>query len=94
MQAGFEPKIAFQNDDYNAILGFVAAGVGVAMIPELAARNMREDVVVRSLGPRSPERSIVAAVPAGYRPAATDAMLQVLADVSERWVGGNRELAA
>ena len=94
MQAGFEPKIAFQNDDYNAILGFVAAGVGVAMIPELAARNMREDVVVRSLGPRTPERSIVAAVPAGYRPAATEAMLEVLADVSERWTAGNGELAA
>ena len=93
-QAGFEPNIAFQNDDYNAILGFVAAGVGVAMIPELASRNMREDVVLRSLGPRTPERNIVAAVPAGYRPAATDAMLEVLADVCERWIQDSRELAA
>ena len=31
--AGFEPRIAFQNDDYGAILGFVAAGVGVALVP-------------------------------------------------------------
>ena len=31
--AGFEPRIAFQrHDDYGAIMGFVAAGVGVALI--------------------------------------------------------------
>src|SRR4029077_15712610 len=37
--AGFEPKIAFHNDDYTAILSFVAAGVGVAPIPEMVARG-------------------------------------------------------
>ncbi len=30
---GFDPQIAFHNDDYAAILGFVAAGVGVAPVP-------------------------------------------------------------
>jgi molybdate transport repressor ModE-like protein len=39
--AGFEPKVAFENDDYHAILGFVAAGVGVSLIPDLAARAAR-----------------------------------------------------
>ncbi len=37
--AGFEPRIAFQNDDYSAILGFVAAGVGVALIPDMVSRG-------------------------------------------------------
>ncbi len=56
--AGFEPQIAFQNDDYPAILGFVAAGVGVALIPDMVCRGIREDVVVRELDPRPrPARS-------------------------------------
>src|ERR1700733_1870445 len=48
--AGFEPNIAFENDDYHAILGFVAAGIGVALIPDLAARAARQDLVILSLG--------------------------------------------
>lgn len=83
--AGFEPTIAFENDDYHAILGFVAAGVGVALIPDLAARSAREDVVIRSLGPRAPVRQVVAAVPAGYRPPAAEAMLEVLVAVGAEW---------
>ena len=45
--AGFEPQVAIQNDDYPAIIGFVAAGVGVALIPDMVSRNIRDDVVVR-----------------------------------------------
>jgi DNA-binding transcriptional LysR family regulator len=84
--AGFEPQIAFQNDDYPAILGFVAAGVGVALIPDMVARGVRDDVVVRSLDPPPPARPIIAAVPAGYRAPAVQAMLDVLTGVSEAWV--------
>ncbi len=47
--AGFEPDIAFQNDDYQAIQGFIAAGVGVSLIPELALAMVRDDVVVLPL---------------------------------------------
>lgn len=83
--AGFEPKIAFQNDDYHAILGFVAAGVGVALIPDLAARAAREDVVIRSLGAGAPVRQVLAAVSAGYRPPAAEAMLEVLREVGSDW---------
>jgi len=83
--AGFSPTIAFENDDYHAILGFVAAGVGVALIPDLAARSARQDVVIRSLGPKAPVRKIVAALGAGYREATTDAMLEVLLAVGSEW---------
>ena len=85
-EAGFEPRIAFQNDDYPAILGFVAAGVGVALIPDMAARGVREDVVVRQLDPPPPSRPIIAVVPAGYRAPAVSAMLDVLRDIGEDWV--------
>jgi DNA-binding transcriptional LysR family regulator len=83
--AGFEPTIAFQNDDYPAILGFVAAGVGVALIPDMVARGVRDDVVVRSLEPPPPPRPILAVVPTGYRSPAAAAMLEVLHEVADAW---------
>lgn len=33
--AGFEPRIAYATDDYPAVLGLVAAGLGVALLPGL-----------------------------------------------------------
>lgn len=86
--AGFEPTIAFQNDDYPAILGFVAAGVGVALIPDMVARGVRDDVVVRPLDPAPPARPISAVVPIGYRSAAAAAMLEVLHEVAGAWASG------
>ncbi len=86
--AGFEPRIAFQNDDYQAILGFVAAGVGLALIPDMVARGVRDDVAVRDLDPPAPARPILAVVPTGYHSPAVKAMLAVLREVSESWVDG------
>jgi DNA-binding transcriptional LysR family regulator len=88
--AGFEPMIAFENDDYNALLGFVAAGVGVAMIPDLAVRAGRDDVVIRSLGAGAPVRKVSAATPAGYRAPAVEAMLEVLLAVGREWEEAGR----
>src|SRR5689334_6814100 len=34
--AGFEPSVSFESDDYQTVQGLVAAGVGVALIPQLA----------------------------------------------------------
>ena len=52
--AGFAPRVAFETEDYVAVQGFVAAGLGVALIPDLireATRN--DDVVIRPLDPQS-----------------------------------------
>jgi DNA-binding transcriptional LysR family regulator len=92
--AGFEPQIAFQNDDYPAIVGFVAAGVGVALIPEMVSRGIRDDVVVRPLDPSPPPRPISAALPADYCSPPATAMLEVLREVSDSWVAERSELAA
>jgi DNA-binding transcriptional LysR family regulator len=92
--AGFEPRIAFQNDDYPAIIGFVAAGVGVALIPDMVTRAIRHDVVVRALDPPPPARPICAALPAEYRSPAAAAMLEILLEVSASWVAERRVLAA
>ncbi len=84
--AGFAPDIAFHNDDYTAILGFVAAGVGVAPIPEMVARNAPKQVHIRPIGPKPLTRPILASLPAGYRPRPASAMLEILREVSERWI--------
>lgn len=65
--AGFEPHVAFESDDYQTVLGLVAAGVGVALIPELALAPAptRADVVVRALHPHPPVREVIAALPGG-----------------------------
>jgi DNA-binding transcriptional LysR family regulator len=77
--AGFEPNVSFESDDYQTVQGLVAAGVGVALIPELALSVVREEIAIRALSPGPPVRQVVAAAPAGARlvPAAP-AMLGVL----------------
>ena len=85
---GFEPRVAFQSDDYNAIQGFVAAGVGVCLIPDLALVAVRDDVVIRCLEGRAPVRHVLAATLAGgYLSPAAAAMLEILARGRGR-VGG------
>jgi DNA-binding transcriptional LysR family regulator len=77
--AGFEPNVAFESDDYQTVQGLVAAGVGVALIPELALSGVREDIVIRALRPESPVRRVVAAtLPAPRRAPAAGAMIDVL----------------
>jgi DNA-binding transcriptional LysR family regulator len=57
-QAGFEPRVAYISDDYFAIQGLVASGMGVALVPRLALVSSREDVAVRPLRGRPPYRRI------------------------------------
>ena len=84
--AGFEPRVAFESDDYQTVQGLVAAGVGVALIPELALSVVREEIVIRALSPHPPARQVIAATPAGARllPAAP-AMLSVLQEAAARY---------
>jgi hypothetical protein len=58
----------------------------VSLLPGLALTNVREDIAVRSLGPRAPARRIAAATLAGrYRSPATEAMLEILTEVAARF---------
>jgi DNA-binding transcriptional LysR family regulator len=82
--AGFEPTVAFRSDDRVAVEGLVAAGVGVALIPQLTLPTTRPDVVVRPLEAAGLSRRVRAALPPGaYRPPAATAMLQVLREVCQ-----------
>jgi DNA-binding transcriptional LysR family regulator len=84
--AGFDPDIAFHNDDYTAVLGFVAAGVGVAPVPEMVARNAPRSVRICTLHGVKVSRPICALMPAGYQSRAARAMVEVLEEVSEQWL--------
>ena len=84
-RAGFEPRVAFESDDYTAIQELVGTGVGLALLPELALRPPHERVVLRSLGPDAPRRIVqVATRTAGFRSPATSVMLDVLRELEPR----------
>ena len=81
--AGFDPSVSFESDDYQTVQGLVAAGVGVALIPQLALSTVRDDIVVRALDPASPLRKVLAATPRGAAVTpAVATMLDVLREAS------------
>jgi DNA-binding transcriptional LysR family regulator len=92
--AGFEPNITFNSDDYFAIQGFVAAGMGASFIPDLALISVRGDIVVRSMGKRPPVRVIWAAtLKDSYCSPARQAMLEILTEVGGEFAANRRTLA-
>jgi DNA-binding transcriptional LysR family regulator len=61
--AGFRPRFVVESEDYVTAQGFVAAGLGVSLIPRLGLGvGVRPGVVVRELRSPEPARSIYAAV--------------------------------
>jgi DNA-binding transcriptional LysR family regulator len=79
--AGFQPRIAYISDDYFAIQGLVASGMGVALVPGLALASLRDDVAVRPVRGRPPFRR-VGAVTAGEPGGAVSTMLECLRESS------------
>ena len=81
--AGFEPKICFESAQWLGKQGLVAAGVGITLIPTLALATVREDIVLRSLGPDAPRRTIsIATLGCGYEAPAVEPMRAVLRRVA------------
>lgn len=44
--AGFEPDVSYETEDYVAVLGFVAAGLGVALVPRMILESVPHPAVV------------------------------------------------
>jgi DNA-binding transcriptional LysR family regulator len=81
--AGFEPHVAYRTDDYRAIQAFVAAGLGVAMLPRLALALMPPRIARVAIRPHSPLRRISAArLAKSFRSPATDTMVRVLTETA------------
>ncbi|WP_026422461.1 LysR family transcriptional regulator [Actinokineospora inagensis] len=59
--AGFTPNVMVESEDYTNAQGFVAAGLGVCLIPVMALSNPHPGTVVRRLRHPEPLRQIHAA---------------------------------
>ncbi|MEU5807994.1 LysR family transcriptional regulator [Streptomyces sp. NPDC047718] len=57
---GFTPRIDFATDDYPAVAGLVGAGLGVAVLPELALESVRAKGVSTLTVEPAVEREVVA----------------------------------
>ncbi len=60
--AGFTPTYSVEADEYPATQGFVAAGLGVALVPRMALGFTHDRVVVRPVRGAQPVRHVYAAV--------------------------------
>jgi len=78
--AEFQPRIPYVVLEWSAKQGFVAAGLGVTLVPALAAASVRPDVVLVVLDPQEiAPRSVFAATPEGVADsAAVRAFLELL----------------
>jgi DNA-binding transcriptional LysR family regulator len=63
--AGFVPRFVVESDDYPTAQGFVAAGLGVSMVPGLGLGTVHPAVVIRPMTNPRPVRCIYAAVADG-----------------------------
>lgn len=83
--AGYAPDVAFETEDYVTVLGLVAEGLGVALIPELILRSTSHpDVVTLPLLPSSRRCVFAVTTPDLQRVPAVTATLEALADAAAR----------
>ncbi len=93
--AGFEPRIAFNSGNFDVVQQLVAAGVGVALVPQLAFRVANPAIVVRRVKGADPKRRILMATRANTDPAAALVTTrQELELACERWAGRPPPLGA
>jgi DNA-binding transcriptional LysR family regulator len=78
--AGFEPRISFRSEDYEVIKGFVAAGLGVTILPELAGGH--PGIELRTVRGQKPVRRVWAVTRENEaRSPAAEEMLGILREV-------------
>jgi hypothetical protein len=70
--------VAFDSSEWLGKQRLVAAGVGVTLIPGLAIGAVREDVVLRQLGPDGPRRRILLATNGCLSPAPAVAPMKAI----------------
>jgi DNA-binding transcriptional LysR family regulator len=81
--AGFTPHVIVETEDYSTAQGFVAAGLGVALIPRLGLDTTHSRVVARRVRRPEPVREIYAAVrESNAQTPAVQAFLTALTEVA------------
>lgn len=83
LAAGFEPRIAFQANDYQEAQAMASVGLGVALAPRTAVVNKHPNVRIVSLGDTAPHRRVLVAHRLDRVRAATEmAFQQVLSEIA------------
>jgi DNA-binding transcriptional LysR family regulator len=84
--AGFEPRVVFGSDDYNAVQAFVAVGLGVAILPRLALTFPRPGLTRVALAEPPVRRIAAARLAPSFRSAAATSMLGVLKETATAFI--------
>ncbi|MFE6944211.1 LysR family transcriptional regulator [Streptomyces chartreusis] len=89
LRQGFRPRVAHVVGEWTAKQGYVAAGLGVALVPALAAASVRPDVrLVPVLDEGGPARAVYAATSRGRSlPPAVREFLKVLREAAVKMSG-------
>ncbi len=86
--AGYRPKVTYETEDYMAVLGFVGAGLGAALIPELnVSRAAHDDVVTLPISPGSSRTIYAVTTPDLASVPAVASTLEALAENSRKLTG-------
>lgn len=92
--AGFTPRIDFATDDYPAVVGLVGAGLGVAVLPQLAIESVRpRGVRMVAVEPEVRRRIVALTLPDLAQVPAVAATLDRLEGAAAQVVGRSRERA-
>lgn len=89
VNAGFLPRIAHEVIDSQSILGLIAAGFGVALLPASIARLTGDQIIFHTLGPSAP----VADVFLLYRQNDPSPVLRAFVDFARRFIKNTRKPA-
>lgn len=81
--AGFTPRFAVQAQEHHSAIQFVAAGVGISVMPRLAARGLPPEVTRLRISDPTPVREISALVRETGRPnPAAERLLEMLLELN------------
>ncbi len=80
--AGFAPSFAIEASEWYTIVSLVAAGLGVAILPESIAAFQHRDAVYRPIAGAPREVELVAARAPGTPGAALDACLHIVSELT------------
>lgn len=76
---GFSPDVAYETEDYVAVMGLIAEGLGIALVPDLILRAVQhEDVAILPIEPTSLRRIEAVTTPDLARVPAVRAALDAL----------------
>lgn len=86
-QAGFTPKVVFESGNIETVQSLVAAGMGIAFVPQMVTRSHASDFapVYFPLSAPRPSRTLVIAYRKGrYLSKAAEAFMQTLEEVMKK----------